>query len=90
MPLYEYRCPSCQALTTALRSAAESGRLVRCERCGAEAHRILSRPSVHRSRASKVERLDPRYDKMVDKVMANTQHADPDRYLKKMKPLSDD
>ena len=90
MPLYEYRCKTCQALTTALKSAVEAQAAVECERCGAEAHRILSRPSVHRSKASKVDRLDPRYDRMVDRAMANTQHAEPDRHLEKMKPLSDD
>ena len=90
MPLYEYRCRSCHAITTALRPTADSQAGVECERCGAGAHRILSRPSVHRSKASKVDRLDPRYDKLVDKAMADTQHAEPDRYLEKMKPLSED
>jgi putative FmdB family regulatory protein len=88
MPLYEYRCPTCDALTTALKAAEDSAAPMRCESCGALAHRIISRPSVHRSRASKVGRLDPRYDKMVDKAMSNTGSADPDRHLRKMKPLS--
>jgi len=88
MPLYEYRCPTCDALTTALKSAEDSAEPTPCESCGAMADRIISRPSVHRSRSSKVGRLDPRYDKMVDKAMSNTGNADPDRYLRKMKPLS--
>ncbi|MFU8813906.1 MAG: FmdB family zinc ribbon protein [Pseudomonadales bacterium] len=90
MPLYEYRCPSCGGVTTALRPAAESRAAIVCEGCGEQAQRIVSRPSVHRSQASKVARLDPRYDKLVDKAMASTQAADPDRYLRKMKPLSGD
>ena len=90
MPLYEYRCSICQAVTTALRSAEECSASVACEACGGEAVRILSRPSVHRSRLSKVERLDPRYDKLVDRTMAKTDHAEPDRLLRRMKPLADD
>ena len=90
MPLYEYRCKTCNALTTALRSVAESEVPVPCESCGAEARRIVSRPSVHRSKISKVDRLDPRYDRMVDKAMNSTGLADPDHYLRKMKPLSED
>jgi hypothetical protein len=73
-----------------LKSARDSARAVTCERCGAQAERIISRPSVHRGKSSKVDRLDPRYDKMVDKAMSSTRHADPDRYLRKMKPLSED
>ena len=89
MPVYEYRCATCRALTTAVRTLADSSEPVRCEACGAEARRILSRPSVHHSKASKVDRLDPRYDRMVDKAMSNTGHADPDRLLRKMKIPND-
>jgi len=61
-----------------------------CERCGAEASAIVSRPSVHLSKQSKLDRLDPKYDKMVDRAMKNTQNAEPDRILKKMKPFPKD
>lgn len=90
MPLYEYRCSSCGEVTTVLRAATDSQAAVTCEICGERAARIVSRPSVHRSNASKVARLDPRYDKLVDKAMGATQAADPDRYLRRMKPISDD
>ena len=50
----------------------------------------MSRPAVHLSKASKLERLDPKYDRMVDRAMANTQNAEPDRILKKLKPFSGD
>lgn len=90
MPLYEFRCPACGILTTALRPVAESGGTARCEGCGADARRIISTPSVHRSKESKVDRLDPRYDRMVDRAMADTRHAEPDRHLARLKPLSDD
>jgi len=51
---------------------------------------VISSPSVHRSTLSKVERLDPRYDRMVDRAMKNTRAADPDRLLAKMKPFPKD
>jgi hypothetical protein len=37
---------------------------------------------------SKVERADPRYDRMVDQAMRNTSSADPDRLLRTLKPFS--
>jgi putative FmdB family regulatory protein len=88
MPLYEYRCETCNALTTALKAVADFQQPVPCEACGAPTRRIISRPSVHRSKSSKVERLDPRYDKLVDKAMSSTPNAEPDRHLARMKPLS--
>ena len=42
------------------------------------------------SSASKVARLDPKYDKMVDRAMKNTPQADPDRVLKRLKPFPKD
>ncbi len=70
-------------------SIGDAPKTVKCDQCGKEARRIISRPSVHLSNLSKVEKLDPKYDKMVDKAMKNTASADPDRYLKKMKPYSE-
>ena len=89
MPIYEYRCVECQVVSSALRKISAAHDPIECEQCGALAHRIVSRPSVHLSKMSKVEKLDPKYDKMVDRAMRNTASADPDRILKKMKPLSD-
>ena len=54
---------------------------VACEQCGAQARRIVSRPSIQLSAKSKVGRLDPKYDKMVDRAMKNTTSADPDRLI---------
>ncbi|NKB99764.1 MAG: hypothetical protein GKR90_14885 [Pseudomonadales bacterium] len=89
MPIYEYRCGGCSEISTSLRKVSESKDPIDCESCGAQARRIVSRPSVHLSNMSKVEKLDPKYDKMVDRAMKNTTSADPERILKKMKPLSD-
>jgi hypothetical protein len=65
-------------------------RTVACDECGEEAGLVISRPAVHLSKASKLERLDPRYDRMVDRAMAGTQNAEPDHILKKMKPFPAD
>jgi hypothetical protein len=69
---------------------AQAAEPMACHACGTPAQRIVSRPSVHRDRASKLARLDPRYDRQVDRAMADTPQAEPDHYLKRMKPLSDD
>ncbi len=90
MPIYEYRCGSCAEVTSVFATVAEHERERVCEHCGGRAERIFSRPSVHRSRASKLDRLDPRYDKMVDTALKNTPNAEPDRLLKKMKPFPKD
>lgn len=72
-----------------MRKISESQTPIVCEACGNRAERIVSRPSVHLSKMSKVEKLDPKYDKMVDRAANNTTSADPDRILNKMRPLSD-
>ena len=80
MPVYEYRCADCGALTSRLASINAIPGKVGCA-CGGTASRIVSRPSVHLSKGSKVSRLDPKYDAMVDKAMRNTPAADPDRLI---------
>ena len=91
MPLYEYRCPACDEITTLTCSIAARPGAVVCDHCHrGNATRILSRSSVHRSSASKTARLDPKYDRMVDQAMRNTPEADPDRILKRLKPLPKD
>ncbi len=90
MPIYEYRCVACRAVSSVFRSASEHEKTLTCEACGEEAARIISRPSVHLSKASKLDRLDPKYDKLVDKAMQSTPLAEPDRLLKKLKPIPRD
>ena len=82
MPIYEYCCGDCQAVTSVLAPMSRANDPCPCEGCGsARTHRIVSRPSVPLSNFSKVERLDPKYDKMVDRAMQNTRDADPDRLI---------
>ena len=80
MPVYEYRCAECGAVTSTLASINAIPEVIECA-CGGTAARIISRPSVHLSRGSKVARLDPKYDAMVDRAMRNTPTADPDRLV---------
>ena len=87
MPTYEYRCDACNDVTARVFSMSGTPREVDCETCGATAHKIISRVSVRLSNLSKMEKLDPKYDKMVDSAMRKTQSADPDNYLKRMKPF---
>jgi putative FmdB family regulatory protein len=81
VPIYEYRCRDCGAVTGRLASIKEIPKEVACERCDGQALRIISRPSVKLSAKSKVGRLDPKYDRMVDQAMRNTSAADPDRLI---------
>ncbi|MFV2090432.1 MAG: FmdB family zinc ribbon protein [Pseudomonadales bacterium] len=90
MPVYEYRCGRCSEISSVVSSVSNLKSEVSCEHCGGVANHIISRPSVHLSKTSKLERLDPKYDKMVDKAMSSTQNAEPDRILKRMKPFSRD
>ncbi|MGD8832074.1 MAG: hypothetical protein PVF57_15830 [Pseudomonadales bacterium] len=88
--MYEYRCPACGECSSIVARVSELTRTIPCAHCGETAERILSRPSVHLSRASKLDKLDPKYDRMVDQAMKNTPKAEPDHLLKKMKPFAKD
>lgn len=85
MPIYEYRCEACGAISSVFLPLSEHEKEIHCASCGAVARRIISRPSVHLSKTSKLEKLDPKYDKMVDHAIKSTPQADPDQYLKRMK-----
>ena len=87
MPIYEYRCSDCGAISSALLRVSDYQRSLPCESCGEQAQPIISRPVVHLSRTSKLEKLDPRYDKLANDTMNSNPLSDPDRLLKKMKPL---
>jgi putative FmdB family regulatory protein len=91
MPLYEYRCAACDAITSLRCAIAARPKTVDCDHCGRPgATQILTGGAVHRDSASKAARLDPKYERMVDRAMRNTQHADPDRILRRLKPFPKD
>ena len=82
MPYYEYRCPSCQAITSVYARIAEKPKNVLCDQgCGTAAQAIISKPNVKLSSISKVERMDPKYDKMVDQAAKSNPLSDPDTYI---------
>ena len=87
MPVYEYRCRQCGVDSSVISRVTDYLPEQVCEHCGGVAERKISTPFVRLSKASKLEKLDPKYDKLVDRAMRSTPLADPDRLLKKMKPF---
>ena len=79
MPLYEYRCAACDAVTTSHARVGHAPLETPCGQCQTEAVRIISKPSVHLAPGAKVRRLDPKYDRMVSQALRNTPEADPAR-----------
>lgn len=88
MPFYDFLCAQCDDVVAVMRSIARRDDPELCAHCGAARQRIISGSAVHLSALSKVERADPKYDRMVDRAMRNTSSADPDRLLRKLKPFS--
>jgi len=89
MPIYEYRCDKCSQISTVMQPASDHKARIHCGHCGGEAQAIISRTHSRLSLTSKVEKLDPKYDKLVDRAIKNTPGADPDVYLKRMKVPKD-
>ena len=82
MPYYEYRCEKCSEISTVFAHINDKPETVPCEHgCGTRAKPIVSRLNVKLSGLSKVERLDPKYDKMVDQAMNKDPKSDPMRYI---------
>lgn len=85
MPAYEYRCRDCGFLTEIVAKINDKPKTVVCASCGSSnSHAVVSKVSVRLSSASKVDRLDPKYDKMVDRAMSSNSASDPDTYLRRM------
>ena len=82
MPYYEYRCPKCREITSLFAHIEDKPTSVRCTHgCEANAQPIISKMNVQLSSTSKVERMDPKYDAMVDQAAKSNPLADPDRYI---------
>jgi putative FmdB family regulatory protein len=47
MPMYEYRCEPCNAVTEVIRSIALRDESSACRLCGEPAERIISVPTMH-------------------------------------------
>ena len=89
MPLYEFKCRGCSERLEKLWKNFNPPDSIECTECGSEdTFRIVSRVAFNRDVVSKLDSLDPRYDKMVDNAIGNTQSADPYKYISKSIPLS--
>lgn len=67
MPVYEYACNQCGRSTEIfVRSAGGEGK-ASCAHCGSDSlRRVPARFAYKRSLKSRVEQLDPKYDRMID------------------------
>ncbi len=67
MPVYEYACFDCQRVVSVLVRRISSKTKPACPDCGGRRlTRVISRFAFHQSLMSKMEQLDPKYDKMID------------------------
>lgn len=88
MPIYEYRCEDCEVLTAKLVRGFDAPESIACRECRSKnTHRIISSVAFHKSLKSRLQGLDPRYDRMADAAAASTAEADPNRFLKSAIPL---
>jgi len=88
MPIYEYHCRSCEGLTGKYSPSTKAPNTLPCKHCHSnDTHRIISGAVYHQSEATKTAKLDPKYNKMVDRAMQNSSSADPERILRKLKPF---
>lgn len=67
MPVYEYACSDCRKLVSVLVRRVDGGNKPACPECGGrKLTRVISSFAFHQSLMSKMEQLDPKYDKMID------------------------
>ncbi len=82
MPIYEYACHNCRKFVDVIvRRVSDAPSRPRCPACGGRRlTRMVSTFAFHQSLQSKIEQLDPKYDKMVD---AANPHLSFDALVKK-------
>ena len=67
MPIYEYACFDCKKAVSVLARRVGAPTDPACPECGGKnLQRLISRFAFHLSLMSKMEQLDPKYDKMID------------------------
>ena len=67
MPVYEYACMDCKKVVNVLVRRIGDDHKAACPECGGvKVHRLISRFAFHKSLMTKLEQLDPKYDKMID------------------------
>ena len=88
MPIYEYRCEDCHEKTAKLVRGFDAPASIFCRGCRSDnTHRIISNVSFHKSLSTRLDELDPRYDRMADAAAASTADSDPQRFLKDAIPF---
>ena len=67
MPIYEYACLDCRKVVSVLVRRVTDETEAACPQCGGKnTRRLVSGFAFHRSLLSRLEQLDPKYDKMID------------------------
>ena len=66
MPIYEYACMTCQKVVSRYVRNVDRDEPA-CPECGGEdIHRVMSSFATRLSLISKLDQIDPKYDKMID------------------------
>lgn len=67
MPIYEYACHGCKKFVEIIVRRMSDDFVARCPECGGKKlTRMISSFAFHLSFQSKLDQLDPKYDKMID------------------------
>jgi len=67
MPIYEYACHNCRQFVEVIVRRVTDDFVPRCPECGGKKlTRMISRFQFHLSMKSRLDQLDPKYDKMID------------------------
>lgn len=67
MPIYEYACHNCRQFVEVIVRRVSDDYQPQCPECSSKKlTRMISRFSFHLSMQSKMDALDPKYDKMID------------------------
>ena len=67
MPIYEYACHDCKQFVEIITRRVSDEVDARCPQCGGEQMtRMVSSFAFHLSFKSKLDQLDPKYDRMID------------------------
>ncbi len=89
MPIYEYACMDCKKVVSVLVRNITSPTQPRCPTCdGTELHRVMSSFAFHLSMVSKLDQLDPKYDKMIDAASPDLSFANLVKRYKLDQPLT--
>ncbi len=67
MPIYEYACHNCKRFVEVIVRRVSDDYRPACPECGGKKlTRMISSFQFHQSMQSKLDQLDPKYDKMID------------------------